>query len=108
MAFKAVNTLDSMVGYKNDAYIKFGWAAARLDDIANYVPARLTGFLIVVSAFLASLVKGGNASMSAAWRSYRTMRRDGGNHTSPNSGIPEAAMAGAVGVRMGGPRPTGA
>ena len=101
MTYKAINTLDSMVGYKNDSYINFGWAAARLDDIANYVPARLTGLLIVISAFLASLVNGGKGPVSAC-RSYRIMNRDGRNHTSPNSGIPEAAMAGAAGVRMGG------
>ena len=102
MAYKAINTLDSMVGYKNDRYINFGWAAARLDDVANYVPARLTGLLIVVSSFLAHLVRGSGSPVSAASRSYRIMRRDGRNHTSPNSGIPEAAMAGAVGVEMGG------
>jgi adenosylcobinamide-phosphate synthase len=102
MTYKAINTLDSMVGYKNDSYINFGWAAARLDDIANYVPARLTGLLIVISAFLASLVSGGKGPMSVVCRSYRIMNRDGRNHTSPNSGIPEAAMAGAAGVRMGG------
>ena len=97
MAYKAVNTLDSMVGYKSTRYINFGWASARLDDIANYLPARITGILIVVSAALA------RRSSSAFRSSLKIMFRDGGNHTSPNSGIPEAAMSGALGVRMGGP-----
>ena len=103
MAYKAVNTLDSMVGYKNTTYINFGWAAARLDDITNYIPARITGYLIVLSVFLAMLSKKGTSALGAASRSFETMRRDGRNHTSPNSGVPEAAMAGAVGIRMGGP-----
>jgi adenosylcobinamide-phosphate synthase len=93
LAYKAVNTLDSMVGYKNERYINFGWASARFDDLANYIPARLTGLLIVASAPLA-----GSPSRDA----WRVMRRDGRNHTSPNSGIPEAAVAGALGVRLGG------
>ncbi|MBI3592086.1 MAG: cobalamin biosynthesis protein CobD [Nitrospirae bacterium] len=97
MAYKAVNTLDSMVGYRNNAYINFGWAAARLDDIANYIPARITGMLIVIVSFFVS------RSLSTVRCSLKTMLRDGRNHTSPNSGIPEAAMAGALGIRMGGP-----
>jgi adenosylcobinamide-phosphate synthase len=103
MAYKAINTLDSMVGYKNATYINFGWASARLDDIANYIPARLTGLLIVLSVFVAMLFKKGASARDAASRSFETMRRDGRNHTSPNSGVPEAAMAGALGIRMGGP-----
>jgi adenosylcobinamide-phosphate synthase len=97
MAYKAINTLDSMVGYKNERYRNFGWAAARLDDIANYVPARITGLIVVLSSALFSL------SLQTALNSFRTMLRDGRNHSSPNSGIPEAAMAGALGVRLGGP-----
>jgi adenosylcobinamide-phosphate synthase len=93
LAYKAVNTLDSMVGYKNDRYIRFGWASARFDDLANWLPARLTGLLMVAVAPLAGL-----SGRSA----YRMMRRDGRNHSSPNSGIPEAATAGALGVRLGG------
>lgn len=102
IAYKAVNTLDSMVGYKNGRYLHFGWAAARLDDIANYLPARITGLLIVAATFIITPLKKGRTS-SAARSSFAVMRRDGRNHTSPNSGIPEAAMAGAIGIRMGGP-----
>ena len=94
MAYKAVNTMDSMVGYKNERYIRFGWAAARLDDIANFIPARLTGFFIC----LASAFTG-----RGAVRPLKTMFRDGARHPSPNSGMPMAAMAGALGVTLGGP-----
>ena len=97
MAYKAINTLDSMVGYRDAKYINFGWASARLDDIANYIPARLTGFIIAISSLVLS------RSLSTVHSSIKTMLRDGGNHLSPNSGIPEAAMAGALGIRMGGP-----
>ena len=93
LAYKTINTLDSMVGYKNERYLRFGWAAARLDDLANLVPARLTGCLMLAAAPLVGLSGGG------AWC---VMRRDGRNHSSPNSGIPEAAAAGALGVRLGG------
>ncbi|RNC69206.1 MAG: cobalamin biosynthesis protein CobD [Desulfuromonadales bacterium] len=93
MAYKAVNTLDSMVGYKNESYLRFGWASARFDDLANLVPARLTGLLMTLAAPLAGL-----SGPSA----FRVMVRDGRNHSSPNSGIPEAAAAGALGVRLGG------
>ena len=102
IAYKAVNTLDSMVGYKNETYIRFGWAAAKLDDLANYIPARISGLLIVLAVFLFSLVRGISRPWSRARQAFRIMARDGRNHTSPNSGIPEAAMAGAVGVRLGG------
>ncbi|HWI41542.1 MAG TPA: adenosylcobinamide-phosphate synthase CbiB [Verrucomicrobiae bacterium] len=93
LAYKAVNTLDSMVGYRNERYLRFGWAAARLDDLANWLPARLTGLLMVLGAPLLGL-SGGSA--------WRIMVRDGKNHSSPNSGVPEAAAAGALGVRLGG------
>ncbi|AAR36382.1 cobalamin biosynthesis protein CobD [Geobacter sulfurreducens] len=93
LAYKAVNTLDSMVGYKNERYLHFGWASARFDDLVNLLPARITGLLMVLSAPLAGL------SGPGAWR---IMRRDGRNHSSPNAGIPEAAAAGALGVRLGG------
>jgi adenosylcobinamide-phosphate synthase len=93
LAYKAVNTLDSMVGYKNDRYLYFGWASARFDDLANYLPARLTGFLMVLAAPLGRL-NGNNA--------WRILRRDGRNHSSPNSGFPEAAAAGALEVQLGG------
>ena len=93
LAYKAVNTLDSMVGYKNERYLRFGWASARFDDLANWLPARLTGILMVAVAPLVGL---------SGKNSFRVMLRDGGNHSSPNSGIPEAATAGALGVRLGG------
>jgi len=94
ICYKAVNTLDSMVGYKNERYLHFGWASAKLDDVMNFIPARLTGFLIVLATFL--LRKDGR-------NSFLIMIRDGQKHSSPNSGISEAAMAGALGVRIGGP-----
>lgn len=97
MAYKAINTLDSMVGYKNQKYINFGWASARLDDYVNYIPSRITGVLIVIAFFIVF------RSISIARISLQTMLRDGGKHPSPNSGIPEAAMAGGLGVRLGGP-----
>ncbi len=103
ITYKAINTLDSMVGYKNDTYRYFGWAAARSDDIANYLPARFTGILIVFAAFLVSLFKNTARAFASACCSFTTMRRDGNKHLSPNSGIPEAAMAGALGIMMGGP-----
>ncbi len=93
MAYKAVNTLDSMVGYRDERYLHLGWASARLDDLANYFPARITGILLVAAAALQGL----------DWkRAWRTWRSDAARHPSPNSGIPEAAMAGALGVRLGG------
>lgn len=93
MAYKAINTLDSMVGYKNDRYLHFGWCSARLDDVANYLPARLTA---VGMAFTAGFLK------MDFGNSVRTIHRDGRNHSSPNSGYPEAAAAGAMGVQLGG------
>lgn len=93
MAYRAVNTLDSMVGYKNDKYINLGWASARLDDIANYIPARLTALLLFVASWCLRLDTKG---------SWTAVRRDASSHPSPNSGYPEAAVAGALGVRLGG------
>ncbi|WP_163509197.1 cobalamin biosynthesis protein [Fodinicola acaciae] len=93
LAYRAVNTLDAMVGHHNPRYARFGWAAARLDDLANWLPARMTGFL---AAALAPTV-GGNPV-----HTLRTMFRDGGDHPSPNAGRCEAAFAGALGVRLGG------
>jgi adenosylcobinamide-phosphate synthase len=93
MAYKAVNTLDSMVGYKNERYLNFGWASARFDDIANYIPARLTGILMVLAAMLLRL---------DYKKSFQILIRDSRNHSSPNSGFPEAAAAGALGVQLGG------
>ena len=94
MAYKMVNTLDSMIGYRNPRYIQFGRTAARLDDLANYLPARLSVPLIVPAAQL--LFGRGRPAWHIA-------RRDGRRHASPNAGIPEAAFAGALAVRLGGP-----
>ncbi|WP_456387463.1 adenosylcobinamide-phosphate synthase CbiB [Desulfolithobacter sp.] len=94
MLYKAVNTLDSMFGYKNEQYLLFGRFAACLDDLANLVPARLAALLIIGAA----RPGGGNAM-----RAFTVWRRDRHNHTSPNAGHPESAMAGALGVRLGGP-----
>jgi adenosylcobinamide-phosphate synthase len=91
--YRAVNTLDSMVGYRSARYARFGWAAARLDDVVNWAPSRLTGLLAVAFAPAA----GGRPG--AAWRA---LRRDGSRHPSPNAGRCEAAFAGALGVRLGG------
>ncbi len=93
MLYKAVSTMDSMFGYKNERYLHFGFCPARLDDLANFLPARLSGFALV----LAAPFSGG--SLRAAWR---ILRRDCRNHASPNSGWPEAAAAGALGLQLGG------
>ena len=95
MMYKMINTLDSMVGYKNDDYILFGRAAARIDDVANYIPARLSTVMIASAAATLSLSRGR--------RAFFTALTQGRNHTSPNAGLPEAAFAGALGVRFGGP-----
>jgi adenosylcobinamide-phosphate synthase len=100
LAYKAVNTLDSMVGYKNDRYRHFGWAAARLDDLANFIPARITAVLVCLAADINRRFMSDDAPSPRPWH---IMLRDGRNHPSPNSGYPEAAMAGALGVRLGGP-----
>ena len=93
-AYKAINTLDSMIGHRSERYEAFGKFAARLDDIANLIPARLTGLLFALCA--------GSA------RTVEIMRRDAGKHRSPNAGWPESAMAGALGIRLSGPRTYGA
>ena len=93
IGYRAINTLDAMVGYRSARYARFGWASARLDDVANLVPARLTGWLAVL---LAGAV--GGRPVAAA----RVLRRDGSRHPSPNSGHCEAAFAGALGVTLGG------
>lgn len=94
LAYKAINTMDSMIGYKNDRYQDFGRAAARLDDVANYVPARVAALLLVAVAAPCG------ESATGAWRIWRRDRR---NHASPNSAQCEAAMAGALGVQLAGP-----
>ena len=91
--YKAINTMDSMVGYKNDRYLHFGRAAAKLDDGANYIPARLSALAMIGAAFLLKMDGRG------AWRVWRRDRR---NHASPNSAQTESACAGALGVRLGG------
>ncbi|WP_407192674.1 adenosylcobinamide-phosphate synthase CbiB [Bradyrhizobium sp. STM 3566] len=89
--YKAINTLDSMIGHRSERHEAFGWAAARIDDVANFIPARLTGFLFVLLA-------------SRRSEALSCMARDARRHRSPNAGWPEAAMAGALGVRLSGPR----
>jgi len=93
MAYKALNTLDSMVGYRNDRYRYLGWASARGDDLANLIPSRLTALIFILSSFI--LRKNWKGAWRATWR-------DGRRNPSPNSGYPEAAMAGALGVQLGG------
>ncbi|MGM0613808.1 MAG: adenosylcobinamide-phosphate synthase CbiB, partial [Bacteroidota bacterium] len=88
-AYKMVNTLDSMIGYKNDKYKKFGFFAAKLDDVLNYIPARITAFLIALAGF--------------SGRALQFIRRYGNKHSSPNAGYPEAALAGVLNCRFGGP-----
>jgi adenosylcobinamide-phosphate synthase len=92
--YKAVSTLDSMVGYRNARYVRFGWASARADDVLNFVPARLTWLLMSLAALLTGH-RGGRA-LRLGWR-------DGRKHPSPNAAWAEATMAGALGVRLGGP-----
>lgn len=93
LTYKAINTLDSMVGYKKDFYYNFGWASARLDDIVNLVPARLTACFMVAASFVLGL---------DYKNCIKIIKRDRRNHKSPNSAYPEAATAGALGVQLGG------
>ena len=94
LAYKAVNTLDSMIGHRDASYRDIGWASAKLDDFANLIPSRMSAGLLVVSAHVRC------ATAANAWKIYR---RDCAKHASPNSGHPEAAIAGALGIRLGGP-----
>jgi adenosylcobinamide-phosphate synthase len=96
LAYKAVSTLDSMIGHHDEEYRDVGWASARLDDVANWIPARVTAWLIAAAAGLVLF------SARAMKRSGVILLRDGHKHPSPNSGRPEAAMAGALGVQLGG------
>ena len=89
MAYKMVNTLDSMIGYHTERYLDFGCFAAKMDDVANYLPARLTAALMVITA--------------GRWRLFPFVRKFGPQHASPNSGWPEAALAGILDCRFGGP-----
>jgi len=93
LAYKAVNTLDSMVGYKNNKYKDFGWASAKIDDLANFIPARLSIIFLSLASLLVS---------KDALSGWRIAVRDGGKNPSPNSGIPQACVAGALGVQLGG------
>ncbi|WP_135455897.1 cobalamin biosynthesis protein [Mycobacterium sp. DL99] len=94
LVYRGANTLDAMIGHRSPRYNYFGWAAARFDDVLNYVPARLTGVLAVLCA---PVVGGSPAAALRAWR------RDASRHPSPNAGVAEASFAGALGVRLGGP-----
>ena len=96
LAYKAVNTLDSMIGHRDERYVHVGWASARFDDVANWIPARITAALVAAAAGLVT----GQAQRTV--ESLRVCRRDGAKHPSPNSGRPEAAMAGAMDVQLGG------
>ena len=95
-AYKAINTLDSMIGHRSPRYLHFGRFAARLDDVANWLPARFSAFLILGAALCLP-----GATPAAGWRA---LWRDASRHRSPNAGWPEAAMAGALGLRLAGPR----
>lgn len=88
-AYKMVNTLDSMIGYKNERYLDFGWFAAKLDDVLNYIPARLTAFLMVL--------------ITLSFRGFTFIFKYGRKHSSPNAGYPEAALAGILNCKFGGP-----
>lgn len=94
LVYRGANTLDAMVGHRSPRYLRFGWAAARFDDVLNYLPARLTG---VLTAVCAPVVGGSPNAALRAWR------RDAARHPSPNAGVAEAAFAGALGLRLGGP-----
>lgn len=99
VCYKAINTADSMIGYKTARYLKFGWAAARLDDVANYIPARLTALLIAFGALL--------YGKAHCWDGFLMALKYADRHKSPNAGWPESAMAGALDLRLGGPRQYG-
>jgi len=94
--YKAANTADSMIGHKNEKYHAFGWAAARFDDLINLPASRLSALLIILAA---ALLPG-----CSAWQAIKAVHRDAQNHRSPNAGWPEAAMAGALGLKIAGPR----
>jgi adenosylcobinamide-phosphate synthase len=93
LGYRALNTLDAMIGHRSPRYQRFGWSAARLDDLANWVPSRVVG----LAAALAAPLVGGSARAV-----LRVVRRDAGQHPSPNAGVVEAAFAGGLGIRLGG------
>ncbi len=99
LVYKAVNTADSMIGHKSPHHLAFGWAAARLDDLLNLLPARFAASLIALAAWL--------LPSASATDAFRVAQRDAAHHASPNAGWPEAAMAGALGLCLGGPRAYG-
>lgn len=118
LAYKAINTMDSMVGYKNERYLYFGRAAAKLDDAANFVPSRIAAFLVMGAAFISGEKseadplsdRAGAGKLVSMWerrmiarRAFLIWKRDSRNHESPNSAQTESAMAGALGVQLGGP-----
>ncbi|HWT97122.1 MAG TPA: adenosylcobinamide-phosphate synthase CbiB [Terriglobales bacterium] len=96
LAYKVINTADSMIGHRSERHLHFGWAAARLDDLVNLIPARLSGLLLILAAAIMPELK--------ALRAWTAMWRDATHHRSPNAGWPESAMAGALGVALAGPR----
>lgn len=104
MMYKAINTMDSMVGYRNDKYMDFGRAAARLDDAANFIPARISGLLMVAAAFLLGLWERlrGSEKIYSGRRAFRIFLRDRRKHASPNAAHTEASCAGALGVQLAG------
>jgi adenosylcobinamide-phosphate synthase len=89
LAYKMANTLDSMIGYKSDRFLHFGWFAAKFDDVLNFIPSRITAFLM--------------AAITLNWRAFKFIFKYGGKHSSPNAGYPEAALAGILNCRFGGP-----
>ena len=97
--YKAINTADSMIGHRTPRYAEFGWAAARLDDLVNLPASRLCALLLVAAAAF--------RKRASAGRAWRAVRRDAARHRSPNAGYPEAAMAGALGLSLAGPRTYG-
>ncbi|MEM6710692.1 MAG: adenosylcobinamide-phosphate synthase CbiB [Pseudomonadota bacterium] len=99
--YKAINTADSMVGYKSERYLHFGWAAARIDDLVNWLPARLSPILISLGVLAARLLR---YPASLSWPSMQRVLKDAPTHASPNAGWPEAAYASVLGVALGGPR----
>ena len=97
--YKAINTADSMIGHRSERFLNFGWAAARLDDVVNLPASRLTGLAFTIAAW--------SVNSDSARAAFDAMRRDAGRHVSPNAGWPEAALAGALDIRLGGPRAYG-
>lgn len=102
MLYKSVNTMDSMIGYKNNRYIDLGRAAARLDDVVNFIPARVSAWLIIFAAFIVEHFGGGKRHLYSASRAVKIFKRDRFNHKSPNSAQTESAVAGALGVMLAG------